>query len=137
MISPVENQANDMGPTVTQELIPDSQDIRTQDSGAQFEPSDQDSISPAEHWDFRSSGLYKISILSDDFGTRVVGFKTHSTDIPTQSDEEISGDENKHFRYLVNYKFHSYEDRISDEYPEDDGFVYTREHRETISKPWL
>lgn len=62
---------------------------------------------------------------------RVVGFKTHSTDIPTQSDEEISGDENKHFRYLVNYKFPSYEDHILDEYAEDDGFVYTREHRET------
>ena len=59
-------------------------------------------------------------------------FKTHSTDIPTQSDEEISGDENKHFRYLVNYKFNSYKDHSSNEYSADDGFllVYTRGHRE-------
>ena len=39
-ISPVENHGNDMGPTVTQELIPNSQDIRTHDSEARFEPRD-------------------------------------------------------------------------------------------------
>lgn len=50
-----------------------------------------------------------------------MGFKTHSIDIPTQSDEEINADENKHFMYLVNYKFHRYEDRSSNEYPKDDG----------------
>ena len=57
-----------------------------------------------------------------------MGLKTHSTNISTQFDEEISWDENKHFRYLVNYKFHSYEDRSSDEYPADDGpFLSTPE----------
>ena len=51
----------------------------------------------------------------------VLSFKTHSTDIPTQSNEEISGDENKHFRYLMNYKFYNNENRSLDEYLEDDG----------------
>lgn len=68
---------------------------------------------------------HRVSIgflsLSDDFGIIVVGFKTRSIDIPSRSDKQINRDENKHFRYLVNYKFHSYEDRSSDEYLKDDG----------------
>ncbi|KDO40252.1 hypothetical protein CISIN_1g0311052mg, partial [Citrus sinensis] len=75
------------------------------DSGAQVELSDP-GVSLRQTirtLDYRASKCFRS--LSDDFGMTVVGFNTHSTDIPTQSDDDNSGDELQHFRYLVNYNF--------------------------------
>ena len=50
-----------------------------------------------------------------------MGFNTHSTRIPTQSDKDTKRDENKHFGYLMNYKFQSDKDCSSDEHLIDNG----------------
>lgn len=80
-----------MGLTITQELIHDSQDIRAQDSGAWFKPLDH-GVSPEQSiWTLDHQVSISFRSLSDDFGIIVVGFKTHSIDIPTQSDKQVNG----------------------------------------------
>ena len=109
MISPVENQAHITEATIVQEW-------QVQDAGAQVDPYDH-GISPQqiiENSDYRASTGFRS--LSNDFGTTIVGFNTHSTSILAQFDKDTRRDENKHFGYLVNYKFQSDEDCSSDEH---------------------
>ncbi|KAK9225906.1 hypothetical protein WN943_010951 [Citrus x changshan-huyou] len=84
-----------------------------------------------------STGLRRSRVVSsgcrstDDFGTTIVGFNTHSIGIPAQSDKDTKRDENKHFGYLLNYKFQSNEDCSSDEHFMDDGsFLFAPEDTE-------
>lgn len=50
-----------------------------------------------------------------------MGFNTHFTGIPSQSDKYTKRDENKHFEFLMNYKFKSNKDCSSDKHLMDDG----------------
>ena len=54
-----------------------------------------------------------------------MGFNSHSTGILAQSDKDTRRDENKHFRYFVNYKFQSHEDCSSDEHLMNDGSFFS------------